>query len=69
MLPFFWLVMKRVMLLGLVISWMEEQEHLKKKIIGLNDLNNLVVKFYLNTELWHNDIKFKIEFLFILSIY
>ena len=43
------------MLLGLVISWMEEQEHLKKKIIGLNDLNNLVVKFYLNIELWHNE--------------
>ena len=36
------------LLLGLVISWMEEQEHLKKKIIGLNDLNNFVVKFYLN---------------------
>ena len=44
---FFWLVMKRVMLLGLVISWMEEQEHLKKKIIGLNDLNNLVVKLFI----------------------
>ena len=27
----------------------------KEDNIKLNDLNNLVVKFYLNIELWHNE--------------